>query len=253
MDEKLNQDTEMMNLNEFMEVHTLDGQTSDTFKVTYFNLCDITRQMASELDAIKDSVIFKTYWRKQVEDLSREQSDTGDSESLSGNEEIYTMDLIHSKIFKSCYSQYKALYEGLRSGELSLEEIDEILVDMEGKFEDLEKELRIMCRTNSSDNSRWIRSRVHQIKQYHDLHLAIDSAKIIMDIRNTVCPEGDFQSLEKLLQMVCLKNILLVRADLFFAFIIYISSNRHTDALYLLSANIYIYFNPGYSSVLFFG
>ncbi|XP_074524614.1 E3 ubiquitin-protein ligase rnf213-alpha-like [Halichoeres trimaculatus] len=201
LDEKLNQDTDMMNLSEFMEVHTLDGQTSNTVKVTYFNLCDITRRMASEIDAIKDSVIFKTCWKKQVEDLSREKPDTEDSESLNDSEEIYTIDLIYSKLFKSCYSQFKALYEGLRSGELPLEEIDNILEDVEGNFQGLEENLRIMCRTDSSDNRKWIKTRVHQIEQYCDLHLAMDSAQIIMDIRNTVCPEGDFQFLEKLLQM----------------------------------------------------
>ncbi|XP_034559632.1 E3 ubiquitin-protein ligase rnf213-alpha-like isoform X2 [Notolabrus celidotus] len=201
LDEKLNQNIEVMNLNEFMEVYTLDGQTSHTSEVTYFNLCDITRQMASELDDIKDSVIFKMCWKKRVEDLSREQSDTDDGEHLSESEEIYTLDQVYSKIFQTCYSQYKALYEGLRSGELPLEEIDSILEDYKGNYEDLQKDVRIMCRTNPSDDRKWIKKRIQQIEQYSGLNIAMESAQIIMGIRNAVCPEGDFNLLEKLLQM----------------------------------------------------
>ncbi|XP_029285155.1 E3 ubiquitin-protein ligase rnf213-alpha-like [Cottoperca gobio] len=202
LDKKLNQNIEMMNLNEFMSVHTLDGQYSSAIgKVTYFNLCDIARQMASELHAIKDSAIFKMCWTNQVEELSRDRPDTDDTEDIDGNEEIYTLDLVYSKIFQSCYSKYKGLYDDLKSGDLLLEDIDCIFEDYKGKYEDLQNDLDIMCRINPSDNRRWIRGRIQQIQQYHDLHFAMESAKIIMDIRNTICPEGDFNVLEKLLQM----------------------------------------------------
>ncbi|XP_038571429.1 E3 ubiquitin-protein ligase rnf213-alpha-like isoform X2 [Micropterus salmoides] len=201
LDRKLHQNIEMMNLNEFVKVHTLDEQTSTTIEVTYFNLCDTTRQMASELHAVKDSTIFKMCWMNQVEELSREQHDTDGTEHLGGNEEIYTLDQVHSKIFQSCYNKYKGLYDGLKSGELLLEEIDSTFDSYKENYKDLEKDLDIMCRTNPSDNRKWIRGRIHQIQQYHDLHLAMESAKIIMDIRNTICPEGDFEVVEKLLQM----------------------------------------------------
>ncbi|KAF1385523.1 hypothetical protein PFLUV_G00108650 [Perca fluviatilis] len=93
LDKKLHQNIEMMNLNTFMKVHTLDEQTSPTIgQVTYFNLCDITRQMATELHAIKDSALFKMCWMNQVEELSRDQPNTDDTEHLDGNEEIYTLE-----------------------------------------------------------------------------------------------------------------------------------------------------------------
>uniref|UniRef100_A0A8C2YVW0 RING-type E3 ubiquitin transferase n=1 Tax=Cyclopterus lumpus TaxID=8103 RepID=A0A8C2YVW0_CYCLU len=203
LDKKLHQNIEMMKLNEFMKVFTLEGQNSSTIsQVTYFNLCDVTRQMASELHPIKDSTIFKMCWKNQVKELSRDQPDTDDTEHLDGNEEIYTLDLVYSKVFQSCYSKFKGLYDDLKSGELILEEIDNIFEDYKGKYEDLHKDLDIMCRTNPSDSGRWIRGRINQIQLYHDLHLAVESAKIIMEIRNTICPEGDFQVLENLLQMV---------------------------------------------------
>ncbi|XP_036971896.1 E3 ubiquitin-protein ligase rnf213-alpha-like isoform X2 [Acanthopagrus latus] len=202
LDKKLDLNIEMMNLNEFMKVHTLDGQTSSApGQVTYFNLCDATRQMASKLHAVKDSTIFKKCWTQQVEELSIDHRDADDTEELDGNKEIYTLDLVYSKVFQSCYSKYKGLYDGLKSGELLLEDIDSIFAYCGRKYEDLQKELDIMCKTDPSDNRKWIKRRIHQIQQYHGLHLAIESAKIIMVIRNTICPEGDFNELEKLLQM----------------------------------------------------
>uniref|UniRef100_A0A3Q3NQ34 RING-type E3 ubiquitin transferase n=1 Tax=Labrus bergylta TaxID=56723 RepID=A0A3Q3NQ34_9LABR len=195
LDEKLRQNIEMMNLNELMDVHTFDGQNPSKIEVTYFNLCDSTRQMASELDVIKDSTIFKLCWTNQVEDL------TEDPEHLNENEEIYTLDMVYSKIFKSSFSEYKALYDGLKSGELLLEQIDSILEVYKSNYEDLQKDFNIMCRIDQSDDRKWIKTRAHQIEQYSDLHLAMESAQIIIGIRDAVCPEGDFKLLEKLLQM----------------------------------------------------
>ncbi len=193
----------MMNLNEVMKVHTLDEKTSTAMtQVTYFNLSENTSKMALKLQSIKDSAIFKMFWMNQVEELSKDQPGADDTEHLSGNKEIYSLDLVNSKIFQSCYSKFCKLYDGLKSGELLLEEIDSLFEDYKGNQKDLQKELNIMCTTNSSDNRKWIGKRIQQIQQYHEIHLAIESAKIVMDIRNTICPEGDFSVLEKLLKMV---------------------------------------------------
>ncbi|GLD49869.1 E3 ubiquitin-protein ligase rnf213-alpha-like protein, partial [Lates japonicus] len=202
LDRKLHQNIETLNLNELMKVDALDGQTSsETGKVTYFNLCDVTRQMASELHDIKDSSIFKMCWRTQVDELSRDQPDTEDTEHLEGNEEIYTLDQVYSQIFQGCYSTYKGLYQRLKSGEVLLEEIDSMVEVYKGKYEDLQKDLDIMCRIDLQDNRKWIRGRIDQIRHYHDLNFAMESAQIIMGIRKTICPKGDFKILERLLQM----------------------------------------------------
>ncbi|XP_069008985.1 E3 ubiquitin-protein ligase rnf213-alpha-like, partial [Embiotoca jacksoni] len=202
LDKKVNQNFEVMNLNEFLTVHKLDGETSlSTGKVTYFNLCDVTRQMATELHAIKDSYIFKMCWKSQVKELSRDPLEKDDTERIAGNEEIYTLDLIYSKIFQSCHNKYKVVYESLKTGEMLLEEINSIFEIYKGRYEDLQKDLNIMCRINPSDNRKWIKGRIYQIQQFQDLNQAMESSKIIMDIRNTICPGGNFVALEKLLQM----------------------------------------------------
>ncbi|XP_072245329.1 E3 ubiquitin-protein ligase rnf213-alpha-like [Leuresthes tenuis] len=202
VDEKLQQNIETMYLNEFMEVSTLGEQTSvTTRKVTFFGLDDTTYEMASEIHGIRDSSIFKMCWKNQVEELSKDQSDEDDTDHNEGNEDIYTLDLIYSKIFQSCYSKYKGLYDSLKNGELTLGEVDSIFKVYKGGYEVMKKELDIMCRTNPSDNRNWIGKTVEQIRQYQELDLAVESSQIIMDIRKAICPEGDFGVLEKLLQM----------------------------------------------------
>ncbi|XP_043986389.1 E3 ubiquitin-protein ligase rnf213-alpha-like [Gambusia affinis] len=202
LDKNLQQNFESMNLNEFMSVCSLDNFSSQaTRKVTYFNLSDTVHEMASILHDIKDSLIFKMCWTNQVKELSREHSDEDDTEHSEEEETIYTLDLVHSKIFQSCYSQYKNLYDNIKSGELLLEEVDNIFEDYKGKYEDLHKDLDIMCKIDQTDNRKWINGSVEQIRQYHEHHLVMDSTEIIMNIKNALCPEGDFDILEKLLQM----------------------------------------------------
>ncbi|XP_032428579.1 E3 ubiquitin-protein ligase rnf213-alpha-like isoform X2 [Xiphophorus hellerii] len=202
LDKNLQQNFESMNLNEFMAVCSLDNFSSQaTRKVTYFNLSDTIYEMASELHGIKDSLIFKICWTNQVKELSREHSDEDDTEHSEEEETVYTLDLIHSKVFQSCYCEYKNLYDNIKSGELLLEEVDNIFEDYKGKYEDLRKDLDIMCKIDRTDNRKWIKRRVAQIRQYHEHHLVMDSTEIIMNIKNALCPEGDFNTLEKLLQM----------------------------------------------------
>ncbi|MEQ2265650.1 hypothetical protein XENORESO_010547, partial [Xenotaenia resolanae] len=202
LEKKLQPNFDLMNLNEFMKVCTLDELSSQSSrKVTYFNLSDAIYEMASELHAIKDSLIFKMCWTNQVQELSREDTDEDDTENSKEMKEIYTLDHVHSKIYQSCYSRYKELYSSLKSGEMLLEEVDIVFEVYIGKHEDLHKDFDIMCRIDPSDDRKWIKGRIAQIREYHDHHLVMDSAKIIMDIRSALCLEGDFSILEKLLQM----------------------------------------------------
>ncbi|XP_036840034.1 E3 ubiquitin-protein ligase rnf213-alpha-like isoform X4 [Oncorhynchus mykiss] len=186
---------DQMTLDEFMEVHRLDGQTSDvTGEVTYFNLCNATSQMAFKLNAVRESFIFAMCLEYQAKELSHKHIDTDEIE-------VYTLDVIHSKIFQGCYDNYKRIYESLKSGTLSLEDVDSIFEVYKDKYDEMKNDLEIMCRINLSDDRRWIRRRIKQIQQYHDLHQALDSAKVIMDVRETICPQGDFKVLQSLLDV----------------------------------------------------
>ncbi|KAE8283229.1 E3 ubiquitin-protein ligase rnf213-alpha [Larimichthys crocea] len=58
-----------------------------------------------------------------------------------------------------------------------------------------------MCKSDKSTDKQWIPIRVQQIEQYHELHLAVTSAEIIMMVKDTLCLQGDFRVLETLTEV----------------------------------------------------
>ncbi|KAJ8011122.1 hypothetical protein DPEC_G00054910 [Dallia pectoralis] len=193
----------LMNLDQLMEVHSLDKDSSGmTGRVTYFNLSDIYRQMASKLHAVRESFIFTMCWENHAKVLSHKQLDTNDEELQPEMErEVFTLDQIQCKIFQSAFDNYNRLYNSLKSGTISLKEVDSTFEYYKGKYEDMEKDLKIMCRINCSDKGTWIKGRLQQIQQYHDIYCAFESAKVIMNVKATICPQGDFKVLQTLLDM----------------------------------------------------
>ncbi|GAA6104753.1 E3 ubiquitin-protein ligase rnf213-alpha-like isoform X4 [Tachysurus ichikawai] len=197
---------EQMCLDEFMEAHQLDENSSEvTGLVTYFNLCDITRKMAKRLHDLNDSYIFSMCWENQAKTHSHteqdDDDDDGDETEPKRDMEPCTLEFIHAKIFQPCDSQYQRIYTSLKNGCITFKMVDSIFEVYKGKYDDLRKDLEIMCKINPKDNKRWIKERIDQIQQYHDLDLAAESAQIIMDIKETLCPEGDFKILNKLLEI----------------------------------------------------
>lgn len=192
-------------MDDFMEVHQLDENSSEvTGLVTYFNLCESTRKMAKRLHDLKDSYIFSMCWENQAKALSQTEQDEDDGDETEPIRDMVpcTLDDIYAKIFQPCDTQYQDIYTSLMNGSITFKMVDSIFEVYKGKYDGLRKDLEIMCKINPRDNKRWIKERIHQIQQYHELHLAAESAQVIMEVRETLCPEGDFKILNKLLDVV---------------------------------------------------
>uniref|UniRef100_A0A8C9TYL3 RING-type E3 ubiquitin transferase n=1 Tax=Scleropages formosus TaxID=113540 RepID=A0A8C9TYL3_SCLFO len=172
----------LLNWNAFMKVHLLDETVSlETGMVTFFNIDKDVRQMAEVLHTVKDSYIFKMCWEDE-------------------SEVIHTLDVIHERIFTPCYKRYEWIYVNLKNGSLKLQDVDNIFEAYKDKYEELRAHLEIMCQMDRSDDKRWIERRIQQIEQYHELHLAVDSAKVIMNVKDTLCLQGNFKVLHTLLE-----------------------------------------------------
>ncbi|KAI1884419.1 hypothetical protein AGOR_G00226210 [Albula goreensis] len=210
LEEKHQINIEEMTLDEFMEVHQFDELSSDlTGVVTYFDLEDI-KEMARVLRMLKDSFIFCMCWENQAKDLSKrnqhgnlidEDDDSSEEEEVIEVQTVATPTVIQRDIFQPCYLKYQKIYSDLKSGGLKLEEVDVIFRDYKGKYEELRKELEFMCRTDRSEDQNWIQRRTQQIEQYHEIHLAVESALVIKKVKQTLCPQGDFKVLEILLEV----------------------------------------------------
>ncbi|KAL1265130.1 hypothetical protein QQF64_003157, partial [Cirrhinus molitorella] len=196
LEEKQQKDIDEMDLDKLMEVHSLNQIPSEmSVVVTYFKLEDDVRSMAEVLNSYKDSYIFKTCWVKQAA-VFAENND----EMISSEEELLiTLEDLYSEIFEPCYDAYKNIYTRLKDGSITFEEVDIAFKAYKGKYDDLEAEVAIMCKLDCINDQRWVQTRIQQIEQYHELHLAVESAQVVRMVKQTLGLQGDFQVLEKLL------------------------------------------------------
>ncbi|XP_064180420.1 E3 ubiquitin-protein ligase rnf213-alpha-like [Anguilla rostrata] len=198
LESKLGVTVEEKTLDEFMEVYQPDNISSEKVGVvTCFELSPGVREMAEALHVFRNSFIFKMCWKNQAKALSRSDDITGEM----GAAPVIRASLheIHKEVFQPCYGRYREIYNNLRSGGLTLQEVDDIFEDYTGKYDELTDDLQIMCKIDSEMDKHWIHKRVQQIEQYHELHLALKSVKVIMEAKQILCPQGDFHILDTLL------------------------------------------------------
>ncbi|XP_061567180.1 E3 ubiquitin-protein ligase rnf213-alpha-like [Cololabis saira] len=193
---------EMMPLDHFMEVDPFEQMASEKAGiVTYFNLSKDIKDMAEVLYTFRESRIFKLCWDEHARDLAAEEME--DEESVEQQEDIMvTPEVIHDNIFSACFDEYKDIYTRLKDGSIGLEEVNQFFGAYKGKYDDLTQELDIMCKVDKSVEKQWIHGRVKQIEEYYELHLAVDSAKVIMKVKETLGLQGDFGVLETLTEVI---------------------------------------------------
>ncbi|XP_035253680.1 E3 ubiquitin-protein ligase rnf213-alpha-like isoform X6 [Anguilla anguilla] len=208
---------EVMTLDQFMDVQKFDTFLSDTAGVvTFFNLDQNTKEMAKVLCMLKGSFIFCMCWENQAKELSRrnphndgeddDEEDDYNEDLIVAEEEqelqlVATLPVIYNDIYQPSYAKYEKIYSDLKSGALKLGEVDIIFKAYKGKYEELRNELEIMCRTDQLGERNWIQRRVGQIEQYHEVHLAVESALVIKKVKDTLCLQGDFKVLDMLLEV----------------------------------------------------
>lgn len=203
MEEKQQINIENMSLNCFMEVHQIAQMPSAMAGVvTYFDLDEEIREMAEFLHTFRDSYIFNLCWEKQAKLLVSEVMEEDNIEEPGVADIMATLDTIHDDIFRPCTANYTDIYACLKNGSIRLGEVKQLFGAFRGKYEELALDLEIMCRVDKSTEKQWIHSRVQQIEQFHELHLAVASAEIIMKVKETLNLQGDFRVLETLTEAV---------------------------------------------------
>ncbi|XP_056144422.1 E3 ubiquitin-protein ligase rnf213-alpha [Lampris incognitus] len=193
---------EVMALDHFMDVHPFDQPSSpNAGKVTFFALENDIRNMAEVLHIFKDSYIFKMCWEEQARKKAAEARATEDLYELRVVDVNATLYDIQCDIFLACNDNYKRIYNCLKKGSIRLEEVEKLFRAYKGKYDELTRELNLMCRVDESCDKQWVDQRVQQISQYHELHLAVKSAQIIMMVKDVLGLQGDFKVLQTLLEV----------------------------------------------------
>ncbi|XP_014912893.1 E3 ubiquitin-protein ligase RNF213 isoform X2 [Poecilia latipinna] len=200
LEDKTQVNIEMMPLNYFMEAHHFD-QLATTMSgiVTFFSLDEEIRDMATFLYTFNESIVLQMCWEKFAKEMARDEMEDADGEISDFSA---TPEMIYNQIYLPCRDEYKDIYTRLKDGSIRLEEVDLLFKAYKDKYEDLTQELDIMCKQETSANKQWIHNRVQQVQQYHELHLAVASAKVIMMVKDTLGLQGDFQVLETLTDVI---------------------------------------------------
>lgn len=193
MEERHLEDLSRKRLSDAVTVR-LSLSSPDVKKATHYDLSPQVQEMAEKVDQLKKSHIFQVFWEDTAEMLS-EPGEELESPILQAEE-------AYKSLYLPCFEKLMSLYEDLRAGEITFQEVDTIFKDFVNKYSQLAIDLKTMCVLDPSDQGDWIRCRVEQIREYHHLHQAVGSAKVILKVKENLGLTGDFSVLYTLLNFV---------------------------------------------------
>ncbi|RXN17930.1 E3 ubiquitin-protein ligase RNF213-alpha-like protein [Labeo rohita] len=194
LNDKCRNDIDETDLDKFVDVCLLNKTLSAIGVVYYFELKDNVRSMAEVLYTFKDSFIFRMCWKNEATKFAKNNEAVPSKSDL-----VITLKELHSDIFTPCYNAYKNIYTTLKEGSITFKTIDVKFRAYKGKIKELAAEFANLCQLDLNDDQRWVKTRVYQIEQYHELHLAVESAEVVKKVKETFGLQGDFQVLDKLL------------------------------------------------------
>uniref|UniRef100_A0A8C9CZX4 E3 ubiquitin-protein ligase RNF213 n=1 Tax=Phocoena sinus TaxID=42100 RepID=A0A8C9CZX4_PHOSS len=195
--ERHSEDLSGKRLNQVVMVN-LSATSLDSTWTTHYNLSPAVQEMARNADLLKDSHVFQVFWTEAAQELSEPEEEL--ERKLFHPEEMYQC------LYGPCFKRFTKLYQDLKSGEVTFGEIDDIFKNFVNKYSDLTKDLQTMCALDPSDQKDWIKERVRQIEEYHHLHQAVNSAKVILKVKENLALTGDFGVLHILLSFTVLDN-----------------------------------------------
>ncbi|KAM5307769.1 E3 ubiquitin-protein ligase RNF213 isoform 2-T2 [Glossophaga mutica] len=173
--------------------------SSDLQWATHYCLSPSVQEMARRVHSLQDSHIFRTFWEQAAEALR-----------LSRGEERPLVDVegAYEELYRPCLDRFGLLYEDLKSGQLTLAEVDTIFKVFVNQYGGLTADLNVMCALDPRDPKDWVPERVGQIREYHHLQRAADVAKVIREVKEALGLTGDFDVLHVLLRLTdCVGNL----------------------------------------------
>ncbi|XP_053149440.1 E3 ubiquitin-protein ligase RNF213 [Hemicordylus capensis] len=184
IEQKHSENLDVKALDEVVEVRQPVSHNGDKIETRYFP-SPALKNMSETVHFFRDSHVFRYCWEWAAKKLSK------DGEGL--------IDEVLDCLFNRCYNELIRLYNCLKSEDITFVEVDTLFIDFTNHYEDLKREIRIMCGLQHPDGGEWVDERVQQIQQYHELHLAVTSAKLINTVRKDLNLAGDFKVLLLLL------------------------------------------------------
>lgn len=158
--------------------------------VKFFNLTTTNKKMIQSLHDIHHSLLFRDFWRmcgQRTADFCKDEP---------GFDGTLTIDKVQERLWLPSYRKWRGLWERIINGEISLKEVDEKFHRFSDDPEALDREIKAAMIKFSEDIYTVLLGRVDQIKQCHKLQECDDAAATILDFKEAMELQGDFQLLD---------------------------------------------------------
>ena len=172
-------------------------------RVTFFQLSPKAKVMISILSKLRDSILLRRFWKENGGKALKLTAEKQEQKVL------LSVDDVEELVWTPSIEQLQSLQERFLNGAISFEEIDKFFNAFKGNHQDLDKEMKLITSRSGSkvDVPELINERVQQIDQYYKLQNCIDAAQNILEFKQCLGLQGDFQLVEDLYNQVCLSCI----------------------------------------------
>eukprot|EP00058_Branchiostoma_floridae_P013669 XP_002599157.1 hypothetical protein BRAFLDRAFT_68766 [Branchiostoma floridae] len=191
LEQKVRRDTSTISLNNLCQAVTGDDIANVSFdlnqppNITYFGITPEFREMLSHLEGLSKSTIFNKIWEKM-----RQTEPDEEEEAMPA----LSVDDVLNQVWKPAYQKWLELRQSVKDGNIKLQEVDETFGQFKNK--NLENEMKMLAK---NPREGWIKDRVLQIQQYHQLNKHLDAADVVKDVKEKYDLKGDFKGVEVLL------------------------------------------------------
>ena len=160
--------------------------------VLFFQLSPKAKCMMESLSKIRDSELLRRFWK---ENGNRALDRAGEKRENKG---LLSVDDVEELVWTPSKQELDSLVERFLSGVMTFEEVDKYFKVLCEK-RCIAKEINLI----SSGNASLINQRIGQIEQYYELEKYVDAARSILEFKDSVGLEGNFQLVEDLKHQVC--------------------------------------------------
>ena len=168
--------------------------------VTFFGLSPKAKQMISVLSKLANSTLLRQLWKESSEKALKM------TEKREGHRTfLLSVDEVEELVWAPSNERLQSLQERFLSGVISFEEIDKLFLVFNDS-QDLAKEMRLLISKNDSQvkaREDKINKRMEQIEQYYELRNCIDAARNILEFKERLGLQGNFQLVEDVCNQVC--------------------------------------------------
>ena len=171
-----------------------------TTEVNYFELSDDVENILDTLSTswIIDSKLFGTLWSRQGKMVCHRRRQAEENDQLSLND-------VATEVWLPVKKHYDHLCTRIQNGSIKLQEVDKFLDAYIGNYSDLTCEFHLMF--GPASDKKWIKQRVDQVQQYHELDQCCHGAKLIKEAKDVFQLTGDFTVLEVILRAVSISQV----------------------------------------------